>query len=112
MCEPHSGSSPWTVYSLKGPTAGTTPLLGTHPHGGGSTGNVVVLSSINWDCGDNGTKGCHVTDGVSCAAVRSWCLALPSAIHQGCGSGELKLSFKLLEWGPLPLNSHIFLWLV
>ena len=74
-----------------------TPLLGTHPPRNGSTGNVVVLSSVNQDCGDDGAKGSHITDGVPCTAVRSWCSALPSAVHQGGGSAELKLSYKLLE---------------
>lgn len=57
----------------------------------------MVLSSVNQDCRNNGAKGCHLTDGVPCTAVRSWCLALPSAIHQSGGSAELKLSYKLLE---------------
>lgn len=57
----------------------------------------MVLSNVNQDCGDNSAKGCHITDGVPCTAVRSRCSALPSAIHQGGGSADPKLSYKLLE---------------
>lgn len=73
------------------------PLLGIRPPGSDSTGNVVVLSRVNRDYRDNGTKGCHITDNVPYTAIRSWCSALSSAVREGSGSAELKLFYKLLE---------------
>lgn len=59
-----------------------TLLLVTRLPGGDSTRNVVVLSSVNRDCGDNVQRGAkNIPDGIPCTAVRSWSSALPSAVH-------------------------------
>lgn len=90
-----AGATQWVLPTSCVESVGAGCRNDTNP--GDTIPEVVVSLSIgsNRVCGGSGGSGCHLTDGVPCTVIKSWCSALAAAAYRG-GGAEAKMSHNLL----------------